>query len=106
MNYVPHKRVRSKKERVKPTKWLILSLIFLSQLFFYTLIRLESSHARNEISKLQQEKQKLQASTTVLIIEKERLRSPERILRIATGDLNLSTPSEDQVIYLDSVKEK
>jgi cell division protein FtsL len=47
------------------------------------------------------EKQRLKANTSVLIIEKERLSSPERILTIARSTLNLSTPSADQVFYLD-----
>ncbi len=106
MDYVPNKRVAPKKEQKRPTKWLILTLIFLCQLFFYTLIRLESSQARTQISKLQVEKQKLKANTSVLIIEKERLSSPERILKIARSGLNLSTPSANQVFYLDAYREE
>ncbi len=102
MDYVPNRRIVPKKEQKRPTKWLILTLIFLSLLFFYTLIRLESSNARTEISRLQMQKQGLKAKTSVLIIEKERLSSPERILRIARTELNLSTPSADQVFYIDS----
>lgn len=106
MDYVPNKRVTKKKEQQRPTKWLILTLIFLCQLFFYTLVRLESSQARTQISKLQMEKQRLKSNTTVLIIEKERLSSPERILKIARSGLNLATPSADQVFYLDSYGEE
>lgn len=105
MDYVPNRRVIKKKEQKKPTKWLILTLIFLFQLFFYTLVRLESSHARTQLSKLQMEKQRLNAKTSVLIVEKERLSSPERILKIARSSLNLSTPFADQVFYIDSYKE-
>lgn len=101
MDYVPNKRVKQKKEVKRPTKWLLLTLFFLFQLFFYTLIRLESSHTRGEISRLQQEGQRLKANTSVLTIEKERLSSPERILKIARSDLNLSTPTADQVFYID-----
>ncbi len=81
-------------------------LLFLCQLFFYTLVRLESSQIRTQISKLRVEKQKLKANTSVLIIEKERLSSPERILNIARSSLNLSTPSADQVFYLDTYREE
>ena len=105
MEHLPNKRIKPKKEQKRPTKWLILTLFFLLQLFFYTLIRLESSHARAEISKLQMKKQELKANTSVLIVEKERLSSPEIILSIAKSKLNLSTPSADQVIYLHSFKE-
>jgi cell division protein FtsL len=105
MNYVPNKRVTQQKEEKRPTKWLILTLIFLVHLFFYTLIRLESSHARTEISKLQMSQRALKANTSVLIIEKERLSSPERILNIARSDLNLSTPSADQVFYINLAEE-
>ena len=106
MDYVPNKRVTQKKEQKRPTKWLILILVFLFQLFFYTLIRLESSQARTQISQLQIQKQRLRANTNVLIVEKERLSSPERILKIARSSLNLSTPFADQVFYLDSLKEQ
>ena len=106
MDYVPNKRVTQKKEQQRPTKWLVLTLIFLSQLFLYTLIRLESSQTRTEISKLQMRQQGLKANTSVLIIEKERLSSPERILNIARSDLNLSTPSADQVFYIDLSEEQ
>lgn len=102
MNYVPSKRVTPKKAEKKPTKWLIITLFFLAQLFCYTLIRLESSHTRTEISKLQVRQQVLKANTSVLVIEKERLSSPERILDIARTDLNLSAPSADQVFYINS----
>ncbi len=105
MSYVPNKRVTPEKEQKRPTKWLIFTVIFLFQLFCYTLVHLESSHARTEISKLQNMRQRLRASTAVLMIEKERLNSPERILKIARSDLNLSTPSADQVFYLDSFKD-
>ncbi len=105
MDYVPNRRVKPEKQEKKPTKWLVLTLIFLAQLFFYTLVRLESSQVRSDISKLQVEKQKLKAKTSVLIIEKERLSSPERILRIARSDLKLSTPTANQVFYLDSMEE-
>lgn len=106
MDYVPNKRVTQKKEQKRPTKWLILTLVFLCQLFFYTLIRLESSQVRTQISNLQMEKQSLKANTNVLIIEKERLSSPERILKIARSGLNLTTPSADLVFYLDFYGEK
>jgi cell division protein FtsL len=105
MDYVPNRRVTQKKEQKRPTKWLILTLFFLFQLFFYTLIHLESSQARTQISKLQMETQRLKAKTSVLIVEKERLSSPERILKIARSSLNLSTPFADQVFYIDSYKE-
>ena len=106
MDYVPNKRVTQKKEQQRPTKWLVLTLVFLSQLFLYTLIRLESSQTRTEISTLQMGQQGLKANTSVLIIEKERLSSPERILNIARSDLNLSTPSADQVFYIDLSQEQ
>ncbi len=105
MDYVPNKRVTPKKEQKRPTKWLIFTSIFLLQLFFYTLIRLESSNARTQISKLQMKKQRLKANTSVLIVEKERLSSPERILKIARSSLNLSTPIAGQVFYIDSFNE-
>ncbi|MCK5311831.1 MAG: cell division protein FtsL [Desulfobacteraceae bacterium] len=101
MEYVPNKRVTPKKQEKRPTKWLVLTLIFLSQLFLYTLIRLEASQTRTDISKLQMRQQELKAKTSILIIEKETLSSPERILKIARSDLNLSTPTADQVFYLD-----
>ncbi len=106
MDYVPNKRITQKKEQKRPTKWLILTLIFLCQLFFYTLVRLESSQARTQISKLHVEKKRLKANTSVLIIEKERLSSPETILKIARSSLNLSTPSADQIFYLDAYRDE
>ena len=50
--------------------------------------------------------QGLKANTSILVIEKERLSSPERILNIARSDLNLSTPSADQVFYIDLSQEQ
>ncbi len=104
MDYAPNRRITQKKEEKNPTKWLILSLVFLLQLFFYSYIHIQSSDMRTTISELKMTKQTLKANTNILTIEKERLSSPERILTIARSELNLSTPSANQVFYLNTSK--
>jgi cell division protein FtsL len=90
-----------KKQPGKVGRWLLIVLVLILELFVYTTVRLECMHARQEIGEAKAENDRLTSRTTALIVEKERLNSPERISDIAKSRLNMTMPSSDQVIYIN-----
>ena len=81
--------------------WLVLVFIFICELFIYTGIRVDCTRNRFQISQAEQLEKKSQAYQKELIIELERLGSPERIARIARTRLALDMPEQNQVVYMD-----
>lgn len=94
---------RKSKVLVKkfPAKWLVVLSIFICELFFYTGTRLECLQIKYRISRAMEEIQKKEAYKKALVIELDRLSSPERISRIARTRLALAMPDHERVIYLD-----
>ena len=90
-----------KKQPGKAGRWLFIVLLLILELFAYTTVRLESMSARREIAEAKTENSRLASRTTALIVEKERLNSPERISEIAKSRLDMTMPSSDQVIYIN-----
>lgn len=82
-------------------KWVIILSIFLAEMFLYTLCRVNYTETGFRISREKQNRKNLKAYREALIIEHERLLSPERIAHIARTRLNLRIPDPDQVIYMD-----
>lgn len=90
-----------KQKPGKGGRWIVIIILLICELFVYTTIRLESIHTKHEIDRAETETSKLASRTTALIVEKERLGSPERITKIAKSRLNMSMPASDQVIYIE-----
>ncbi|MBF0199733.1 MAG: cell division protein FtsL [Desulfamplus sp.] len=82
-------------------KWMIIIAIFLAELFLYTLCRVNYTETGFRISREKKTQKNLKEYQDSLIIEHERLLSPERISGIARTRLNLTIPTPDQVIYMD-----
>ncbi|MBF0200468.1 MAG: cell division protein FtsL [Desulfamplus sp.] len=82
-------------------KWMAVIAILLAELFLYTLCRVNYTETGFRISHEKNVQKNLRAYQDSLIIEHERLLSPERVAGIARTRLNLKIPTPDQVIYMD-----
>ncbi len=91
-------------KKVEPQKigflWLvIISLIFI-ELLVYTWIRTESTQTILRVSKARAAHIEKVSYNKALNVERDRLKSDDRITRIAKTRLNLSNDTLDQTIYL------
>lgn len=88
---------------VKPPKnsfgWLFMIGLFFCLVFGYTWIRTESTRTILSISNDQKTLTALRSHNQALTVEIERLKSEERIIRIAKTQLNLTAGSSDRIIY-------
>ncbi|WP_207688053.1 septum formation initiator family protein [Desulfonema limicola] len=75
-------------------------IIFILQLLVYTWCRMQCVRTGYEISIETEEYHKQISIQNTLKIELERLKSPERIARIAKYQLGLVTPGENQKINI------
>ncbi len=81
-------------------RWIIISSIIFCQFFTYTWIRTESTQTIIEISSIRNQLAKKLTYQNALLIERARLKSDDRITRIAKTRLNLLTSTLSQTIYL------
>jgi len=92
------------KKRIKPKKlnfwWLVVISILFSQLLIYTWVRTESTQTILQVSKAQKNFIEKTSYNKALSIERDRLKSDDRITRIAKSRLNLSTDTANQIVYL------
>lgn len=80
--------------------WIFLITIFIMQLLVYTWCRVQCVRTGYEISKETDNYQKLITIQNTMKIELERLKSPERIAKIAKNKLGLVTPAPQQKINI------
>ena len=80
--------------------WIVLLCLFLGEFFFYTWCRVNNVRLGYEVAQETEKRTKLLAYQENLKIELARLKSPERIARIATEQLGLSMPRAEQTIVL------
>lgn len=81
-------------------KWLVLILILFGELMGHTWVRTESTQTILRISQAQAGIAKKLSYRNALAVERDRLKSDDRITRIARTHLNLSTDISLQTIYL------
>ena len=79
---------------------IIFMTIFLGELLFFTWCRVQTIETGYEISKETQRRQDLINFQNNLKIELARLKSPERIAKIAKNQLGLITPTPEQMIII------
>lgn len=77
---------------------IIICLIF-CELLVYTWVRTETTQTILQVSKAQEMLVEKQSYQRALSLEKERLKSDDRITRIAKTKLNLSKNTLEQTIY-------
>ncbi len=76
--------------------WVLMLSVFMGQLLIYTWSRVQCVRVGYEISREMENHQKLIEIQNRLKIELARLRSPERISKIARSKLELVIPSPEQ----------
>ena len=80
--------------------WIIFMTIFLTELLFFTWCRVQMIGAGYEISREAKRHQDLIILKNNLKVELARLKSPERIAKIAKNQLGLITPTREQMIII------
>ncbi len=80
--------------------WLTIMVLFIAELFFYTWCRVQYTQVGYDISDEADGQRSLLALQQNLKIELARLKSPERIEKIARQRLGLMTPTEEQIIIV------
>ena len=97
-------RRKKKTRKQRNPKVVIASLllmgVFIAELLFYTWCRVQCVRVRYEITEQTAKMKQLIALQDNLKIELARLRSPQRIARIAKNQLGLVTPIPEQTIIM------
>ena len=95
---------RKKKMKVQNRKmaflYLGLMFVFIVELLFYTYCRMQSTHVSSDISRETARQQELVSMRDSLKVELARLKSPQRIAKIAREQFGLVLPNSNQIIQL------
>ena len=95
----------AEKKTLRSAKWVALPLIlmgiFLCEMLLYTWCRVQCTRAGYEISRTSVEQEKLTVVQKKLQVELARLKSPERLAKIAESYLGLKMPSSRQVVIVE-----
>ncbi len=95
---------QSAHRQIKPQRagyrWLLIIAIIFCELLIYTWVRTESTHATIRVSRYRDSLTQQNSYGKALSVERDRLRSDDRITKIAKTRLNLSTDTSKQTIYL------
>jgi cell division protein FtsL len=95
------KRRKRRKKKTRNPKALAAGLVFMglfmAELLFYTWCRVQSVQVRYEISEMTAKQEQLITFQDNLKIELARLKSPQRIAKIAEQQLGLITPTTQQL---------
>jgi cell division protein FtsL len=81
--------------------WIVIMFVFISELLIYTWCRVQNTRQGYDITGLQAETRQLMLVQKSLKIELARLKSPDRIARIAKDTLGLATPKTQQVVDME-----
>ena len=84
--------------------WFVIILVVFCEFLGHVLIRTETTQTMLRISTAERQLAKLQNYQKALHIEVDRLKSEDRIRRIAASKLNLVRDIETQVYYLSGAK--
>lgn len=91
---------KHKKPQSRGLSWIFMIGLLFIQLFAYTWVRTESTQTILNISKLQGDLAGKQALNKALEVERDRLESDDRIIRIAKTKLELLPETSVETIYL------
>lgn len=95
-NNIPRKPAGPQKSGLG---WIVLIGVIFAQLLIHTWVRTESTQTILRISTAKEEHAQKISYNRALSVERERLKSDERITRIARTRLNLSEDTREQTIY-------
>jgi cell division protein FtsL len=90
---------RSKNGRIPSLLWIVLLVLFMAELLVYSWCRVQYVHTGYEMNQEMERKQRLLALNYELKVEEARLRSPERIRRLAQ-ERGLVIPDPKQIVVL------
>ena len=89
------------QQQLKHTGWWALVMgIFIVELLVYTWFRVQCTQIGYEINRTTETQNRQIALQNSLKIELARLKSPERIVRIATDKFSLVMPQPEQIMSL------
>jgi len=94
---------KTKKKTSKPKTigvWMIIMVIFISELLFYAWCRVQYVRVGYEISGASHHHEELLTLQSSLRVELASLKSPDRIEKIAKKQLGLVTPAPEQMIII------
>jgi cell division protein FtsL len=96
------KRKKSKKPVQPKGTWagIFLLLVLIGELFFFTWCRIQCRVVGYEISQEKVDYEKIIALQKKLKVELARLKSPERIAKIAREELGLTMPNPKQMVTI------
>ena len=94
------KKLKSAKHQSYTWVWIVFMALFMIELFFYTWCRVQCTRVGYAISKATADHKEGLAIRNNLKIERARLKSPQRIARIAKKRLGLITPKPEQTIII------
>ena len=95
------KKPRRKKRNPKLISvYLLLMVVFIAELLFYTWCRVQYVRTKYEIEEQTARARQLSAMQDNLKIELARLKSPRRIAKIAETQLGLIRPSSKQTLFI------
>lgn len=80
--------------------WALVMGVFIAELLVYTWFRVQCTQIGYEINRATETQKRQIALQNNLKIELARLKSPERIVKIATDKLSLVMPQPEQIMSL------
>ena len=96
---IKRRRKKTRNPRVIAAGLIFMGL-FIGELLFYTWCRVQSIQVRYEISELTADQDRLVMLQDNLKIELARLKSPQRIAKIAKEQLGLILPTNKQLMLI------
>ena len=96
---IKRRRKKTRNPRVIAACLIFMGL-FIGELLFYTWCRVQSIQVRYEISELTADQDRLVMLRENLKIELARLKSPQRIAKIAKEQLGLILPTNKQLMLI------
>ncbi len=96
------KKEKKGNKKIRRRTWLsiLIMALFILELFFYTWCRVQCIGTGYRISQELERQRQLLVFQSRLKIESERLKSPDRIAKIAREKLGLRPPKSEQIIVL------
>lgn len=95
---------RKNKKNARSTRiviiWFIIMAVFIAELLTYTWSRVQCIKSGYEISNENNKNRNLINLKNNLKVELARLKSPERLAKIAKNQLGLKTPTPEQIIII------
>lgn len=88
------------KNRRRTGLYILIMAIFIAELLFYTWCRVQCISTGYKINQALDQQKQLLVMQSRLKIESERLKSPDRIARIAREKLGLQPPNSEQIIVI------